>query len=147
MSNIISVCIWIQAPTVAYDHQSVSTGLCFPFINASFSLCLCCFAYSCLNVPSALCPSDCAHHPSAPLLPTNLEALGVFPVSWHHHRHIGSGPVRLRGDGRELLLHPQHLAHADRRKRRLPSASPCQTRRESHSPETTERLRIPALCQ
>lgn len=67
--------------------------------------------------------SDGAHHPSAALLPTHLEALGVLPLPRHHDRHVCRGPVRLRGDGGELLLHPQHLAHADRRERGLPPAA------------------------
>lgn len=94
-----------------------------------------------------LCSSDCAHHPPAPLLPADLEALGLFPVPWHHHCHISGGLIRLRGDRGELLLHPQHLAHAHRRERRLPSAATCQTWRESHSPEAAARLRLPALCE
>lgn len=94
-----------------------------------------------------LCSSDCAHHPPAPLLPTDLEALGLLPVPRHHHCHISGGLIRLRGDWGELLLHPQHLAHAHRRERRLPSSTTCQTRRESHSPEAAARLRLPALCE
>lgn len=70
--------------------------------------------------------SDGAHHPSAALLPTHLEALGVLPLSRHYDRHVCRGPLRLRGDGGELLLHPQHLAHADRRECGLSSSTSCQ---------------------
>lgn len=125
----------------------VSLRIYVSHLSMYLSPCSCCLAYSCLNVPFALCPIDCAHHPAAPVLPTDVEALGVFPVPWHHDCHISGGLVCFCGDRGELLLHPQHLAHADRRKRRVSFATACQTRRESHSPQTKARLRLPALCK
>lgn len=50
--------------------------------------------------------SDGAHYTSAALLPAHLEALGVLPLSGNHDCYICRGPLRLRGDGGELFLHP-----------------------------------------
>lgn len=90
-------------------------------------------------------PSDGAHHPSAALLPAHLEALGVFPLPRHHDRHLGRGALRFRGDGGELLLHPQHLAHADRGQRGLPPAAARQARRQGDPAEAPAGLRLSAV--
>lgn len=78
---------------------------------------------------------DGAHYPSTALLPTHLEALGVLPLPGHYDCHFCCGPLRLCGDGGELLLHPQHLAHADRRERGLSSSTSRKARRQGDSAE------------
>lgn len=70
--------------------------------------------------------SDCAHHPASTLLPAHLEALGVLPFPGHHDCHICRGTLRLCGDRGELLLHTQHLAHADCRECGLSPATSSQ---------------------
>ena len=94
---------------------------------------------------SCVCLLDCAHRPTAPLLPSDLEALGVFPPPRNSDRHLRRGPVRLRGNPGELLLHPQHLAHADRRERGLPVAPSCQGQHQGDTVEASEELRLSAL--
>lgn len=94
-----------------------------------------------------MCPSDGAHHPSAALLSAHLEALGVLPLPRHHDCDVGGGPIRLRGDGGELLLHPQHLAHADCGERGLPPAASRQARRQGDPDEAPAGLRLSAVRQ
>lgn len=89
--------------------------------------------------------SDGAHGSPAALLPAHLEALGLLPLPRHHDRHVRRGAVRVRGDGGELLLHPQHLAHADRRQRGFPFAASLQTRRQGDPAETQAGLRLSAV--
>jgi len=79
--------------------------------------------------------SDSAYHPSQTLLPANLEALGVLSLPGHYDRYICRGTVCLRGDRGELLLHPQYLAHADRRECGFPPAASRQTRRQGDAAE------------
>lgn len=92
-------------------------------------------------------PSDGADHSTPALLPAHLEALGLLPVPRHHDRHICCGSLRLRGDGGELLLHPQHLAHANRRECGLPFAASRQARRQGDPTEAQAGLRLSAVCE
>lgn len=107
----------------------------------------------CLSLPWVSLPAcpfptaDGSHHPSPPLLPTNLEALGILPVPGSTDRSGGCAALRLRGDRGELLLHPQHLAPAHRRQRRLPAAAPCQAQQAPGATAPAQGMWVPALRQ
>ncbi|XP_068782036.1 post-GPI attachment to proteins factor 6 isoform X1 [Struthio camelus] len=90
---------------------------------------------------------DGSHHPPPPLLPADLEALGFLPVPRGADRRRRRAALRLRGDGGELLLHPQHLAPAHRRQRGLPAAAPLQAQRAPGAAAPPQGLRLPALRQ
>nr|XP_048690646.1 transmembrane protein 8B isoform X1 [Caretta caretta] len=90
---------------------------------------------------------DGAQHPPASLLPPHVAALGLLPGPGRADRGGRRAALRLRGDGGELLLHPQHLAHADRRQRGLPAAPAPQGRRAPGPPAPPQGLRLPALRQ
>lgn len=64
-----------------------------------------------------LCLCDHGFHVDIPLwaptsvLPYLVAALGLLPPAWHLHGFCGHRHVHFNDDQRQLLLHPQHLAH------------------------------------
>lgn len=76
-----------------------------------------------------------------------MEALALLPLPGDPHRQLSGRPLRLCGDGGELLLHSQHLAHAYCRQRWLPSSTTCQARWESGAPGPPKGLRVSAVCE
>lgn len=94
-------------------------------------------------------PADGSQHPPAALLPAHLAALDLLPPARGPDRRLGRAALRFCGDGGELLLYPQHLAHADRRQRGLLAATPGQGGGiwAGGTPASPEGLRLPALHQ
>ncbi|XP_045426263.1 post-GPI attachment to proteins factor 6 isoform X4 [Pipistrellus kuhlii] len=77
----------------------------------------------------SLCLRDHGHHVGvplwapAPLLPYLLAALGLLSPAWHLHGHCGHFHLLLHDDQQQLLLYPQHLAHAAGGKHGVPAAT------------------------
>lgn len=110
-----------------WDHLPVSFSIGFAVDMRRLGLLPCVHFSSLLammlSIPGSSSPPGVSRCETPSLLPTLLEALGLFPPSWDQPGSHSHCRLRIHGNQRELLLHTQRLACLGGHQRGLPPPS------------------------